>query len=372
MTTSPAELATRIGYRDVREYLAARGWTSHPSRRDHAAIYRSPGRTFEVQIPLDTSLADYGDAMLLAAQRIATFEDRLVEQVVRDLLEPHHDVVRYALVGERLGTGTIDLLTGSSLVNGAIKSLRASACSAQQPRRFHPRMTLTEAEGYIRACRLGQTEIGSYVLTIDTPLDIRERVDPGDDEMPFGRRATALLLDSTAYVARSIRRGDAARILEDRPDAPLVSANLCEALVEMLPTDESADLRLSGSWSPLVTPPATTAIDVLLDRTMFEPIEQLAAQLRPARESELGRFVGKVLELSGSPNPTGRLEGDVVLQVQLDEQLLKVRVTLGPQAYEAAGIAHFEQRYVSVRAQLHRGRRSNLLRHPNDFTVLPP
>lgn len=372
MSTSLPDLAARVGYRDLRSYLAARGWANIPSRREYAAIYRSPdGGDVEVQIPLDTSLADYGDAMFLAVRRLAGFEARAPEQVLRDLLQPHCDTLRYSLTDEALRTGTVDLLTGTSLVNGAVKSLRASACSVQHPRRFHPRMTLTDADSYIRSCRLGQTEVGSYVLTINAPLDIHDQLET-HDQAPFGRRATTLLLDSTSYIARSIRQGDPTRILDDRADAPLVSANLCEALVEMMPPDESADLRLSGSWSPLVPPPEAVPVDILLDRSMFEPIEQLAQQLRPARGSEPGLFVGKVMELSGSPNPAGDLEGDVVLQVQTDDQLLKVRATLDPNAYREAGMAHFEQRYVSVRGQLHRGRRTHLLRNPSEFMVLPP
>jgi hypothetical protein len=91
-----------------------------------------------------------------------------------------------------------------------------------------------------------------------------------------------------------------------------------------------------------------------------------------ARPIEPGRFVGKVIELSGAPNPTGGLEGDVILLVQTDDQLLEVRVTLGPEAYREAGVAHFEQRYLSVRGQLHRGRRAHVLENPSELTVLPP
>src|SRR6185295_9518636 len=122
MSSSLRELAARIGYRDLRSYLAARGWTNVPSLRDYAAIYRSPGRgDIEAQIPLETSLADYGDAMVLAARRLAGFEGRPVEQVLHDLLQPRSDTLRYALADDALRTGSIDLLTGSSLTSGAVK-----------------------------------------------------------------------------------------------------------------------------------------------------------------------------------------------------------------------------------------------------------
>jgi hypothetical protein len=371
MSSRIPTLAASVSYQALRDYLAARRWQGVPSRLGYAALYRSPGDgAIEVQIPLDLELADYADAITLAARRISGFEGRAVEEVLRDLLRPRSDTIRYALSGGSTETGTIGLIAGLSLVEGALKSLLASACSVRRPRRFHPRMTLADAESYVRGCRLGQTEIGSYVLTVDAPLDIHEQLDAHD--IPFGRRATTLLFESTAYLARAIRQGEAARVLDGPADAPLVSANLCEALVEMMPPDESAGLRLTGAWSPLIPAPASLPVAVHFDRTMFESVERLAQQLRPSQSSERAHFVGKVVELSGAPNPTGQLEGDVILQIQADDQLLEVRVTLGPEVYAHAGAAHLSQQYVSVHGQLQRGRRTHSLRNPTDFTVLPP
>lgn len=285
--------------------------------------------------------------------------------MLRDLLQPDRDVVRFALTGSGVRAGTIELAAGFGLVAGALKSLRASACSAKRPRRFHPRMTLSEADSYVAACRLGQTEIGSFVLTVDTPLMFEKGRDA--TEVPFGRRTTTMLFDATAFIAGSIRRGESSRVLDD--EQMRVSANLCEALVEMMPADESTDLRLCGRWSALLPPPPVS--EVLIDRGMFEPIEQLAQQLRPKQGSELAQFVGKVIELSGSPNPADELEGDVVLHLHVDDQLVKVRVPLAPADYQQAGLAHFGQRFVSVMGRLHRGPRVNVLEQPHGFAVLP-
>lgn len=103
---------------------------------------------------------------------------------------------------------------------------------------------------------------------------------------------------------------------------------------------------------------------------MFESIERIAQQLRPAQGREAAYFVGTVIELSGWPNPQGHLEGDVVLQMQVDDQLLKVRVNLDPDAYRRAGEAHFQQRFVGVRGLLHCGRRAHHLAEARDFIVL--
>lgn len=367
MTSPLLRLAARVGYQDLRKYVEARGWSRFPSRRDDVAIYRSTKDSdIEVQIPLETSFPDYADAIYLAARRIGEFERRPSEQVLRDLLNPRRDLVRFALKAESTVAGSIDLAMGVALHFGAVKALRASACSAQRPRRFHPRMTLGEAEAYVNACRLGQTEVGSYVLSIDTPLETRGQIDV--TEIPFGRRATQQLFEATDFVARSLRHGEPARVLDD--ERSLVSANLCEALVDMLPADEAADLRLACTWSPLLPCPPSFPSRVLIDRPMFEDLEQLAAQLRPRAGTEPVQFVGMVIELSAAPNVEARLEGDVVLQVQLDDQLAKVRVPLAADDYATALRAHAEQRYVSVKGTIRRGGRINHLEKPTDFALL--
>ncbi len=362
-------LAKSVGYQDFREYLLARSWTCVPSRHAYVAIFRSPGGgAVEVQLPLETDLVDYADAIALAARRVAEHEGRGLEAILRDLTMPRRDVVRYALGGEATTlAGSIRLQAGEAMLGGARKSLLASACSVKWPRRFHPRMTLAEAESFVRGCRLGQTEVGSFVLAIDAPLDIDN--EPPSSEAPFGRRVTSYLLTAVNQIATAIRRGEPNRVVDESGDA-LVSANLCESLVEMMPTDESADLRLSSTWSPLIPVPPSLASKVHLDRTMFEPIQRLAEQLRPARVGGPEQFVGIVIAVSGAPNPAGQLEGDVVLQVQHDDQLSRVRVTLGAEAYMQAVKAHVEQRYVSVRGLLRPGGRTNLLVNPQDFMAL--
>lgn len=87
MNDSIYALAARVRYSALRDYLIARGWKSMPSRISYAGIYRSPGGgDVEVQIPLDLDLADYADAITLAARGLSSFEGRPVEQILRDLL----------------------------------------------------------------------------------------------------------------------------------------------------------------------------------------------------------------------------------------------------------------------------------------------
>lgn len=365
------ELGRRLEPAEVRAYLESRGWIDVHSRRPYAALYRSGRQEHaeEVHVPLERSLIDYGEAMVTVARRIAAHEQRSTEAVLHDLLHPRRDLLRFALEGDAMRDGEVSLASGLALVSGVRKALLASACSVRRPRTsFHPRLSLGEAEAFLRECRLGQTEVGSFVLTVEAPLEVGPQ--PHESSEPFGRQTALMLLRSVASVAAALRAGEPQRLLQPAEDAPVVSANLCEALVEMLPPDEAADLRLRCSWSPLLPPASEAPSEVLLERHLYEPLERVARQLRPARETWPAWFVGKVFELMGSPSDQGEIEGHAVLQVQVDEELLRVRVTLGPADYRQAVLAHLEQRYVTVRGILRRGSRVHLLESASDFKLV--
>lgn len=368
MSEGQVELASRVGYQDVRDYLKSRGWTAGASRRSYAAIYRSPDReAVEVLVPLDRDLGDYAEAMARLAERVAHYEQRESSAVLRDLTQPRRDILRFALSGERTRAGAVGLLQGESLVTGVRKALLASACSVQRPRKYHPRMSLAEADAFVRSCALGQTELGSFVLTVEAPFDLAHE----PEQTPFGRQTTAYLLNATDTLANAVRRGEPELVLAAAEDQIIVSGNLCDALIEMLPSDESADLRLHGSWSPLLPMPnAPTAVHI--DRNMYEAIEDIGRQLRPQSGPRADAFLGLVSELSGSPGPSGAVEGEVTLSILIadESETIKARVVLAPEDYRIAADAHLDKKAVLIRGVLHRGRRTNQFKGVSEFSVV--
>lgn len=345
--------ADRLGWNEFRAYLEAHGWKSHPTKRPEIAVYRRSDPTpIEVVIPLERELADYGRAMFTAAEQVAAVEARSTDAVIHDLLEPSKDTLRFALLGEPMAMGTVGLSEGLSLLSGARKALLSSASSARKPRKFHPRLSFTEAEQYVSRCRLGQTEVGSYVVTIDAPHEIGPQLEA---DGPFGRRATATLLKGVASVVAGVRHGNLDALLA--VENPSYSANLCDSLVEMMPKNEAGDLKIASSWSPLIGAPADVPAVTVVDRSMYEPIEQLARQLRPVTGPLDDTFIGWVSHLAGEPNTDNEVEGEVTLEVLLPDTRLHARVLLDAPSYRAAVDAHMQTKPCMVAGILHRGAR---------------
>ncbi len=348
------DLAGRLSYEDARRYVESRGWRREKSKRPDVGIFRSGDH--EAVLPMDTALRDYASAMVMFARRVGELEGRTTERVLADLSAANRDRHRPALLGIAAPIGAT-LEDASAMIDGISRAMLAAACSALNPRPFHPRMTLGDAEAFVASATLVSTEVGSFVMVIDTPTDV-DGAPPG-----FGRETSVLLMRSLAHIATSIRAGTSDRIVNPDPGGLQVSGNLCEAVLRMAPSSESGDLRFEISWSPLMAPPKDAPRMVSIDRHMYEGIEQAARQLRPSESNVPAVHLCIAKELKGAPGPTGRAEGEVIFTVvKEDGSTVRARAHLTPEQYQTALVAHATPAPVFVEGELHRVRRGSELR----------
>ena len=258
-------------------------------------------------------------------------------------------------------------------------ALLASACSVVNPVRFHPRLSRSEADSLLTACRAGQTERGSYVLKVVCPL---HAVDVPDREEPFTRRVTRYLMQTTHRLVTNIEN-DTFDEYEREPDEtspldePPLSSNLCDALLRMQPErdDAHAQIELSTSWAAdrRVRPPRDVPSRVAVKSEYFEEIEQIAKILRPIDDSRSEEtLVATVEQLGGDVDPDGRRSGEVMFNILKDDENLRARARLDAEQYRVALEAHEKgNAYVVLHGRLRRGARVSRVEALRSITHLP-
>lgn len=368
----------------VRDYAIARGWVVDPRAKDRFWLLTHPLHPLrQLLIPKDVLDPGFEDGMVDVATRIADLEQRSMAAVLADLQTADADVLRIRLVGPAAGRGDVSLATDVALRDGARRALLASACSVLSPAPYHPRLSKGAADTLLAACRAGQTEVGSYVVRVLCPLHAVEPVSL--EPIPFTRRVTISLMRSIDELVGSIEGGTLDAYLDAHAEHPGLSANLCEALVQLQPAvDESvvdrggSEVEISTTWAsdPHVPPPSATEVParVVIKAEYSREIERAAQRLRPGgAESGKQWYVGTVERLDGSTGDDGRRAGDVRLSVFFDEgESLRARATLGPDAYAVAVAAHERGRaYVMFYAALHRGRRIGQFGPVEHFALIP-
>jgi hypothetical protein len=369
----PAELARLITARALRAYAQGLGWQPVDGINGNIAVFHRPdSKLHQLIVPVDEGMDDYGAMIAEAVAKLADYEKRPVQDVLDHLLLPPSDLLQFQDSGQHAGDGTIPLAEAVDLIAGAHKALLAQAHSVIQPRPFHPRLSRGEAERFVDACRLAQTRRGSFMVVLACPLDaIPTEQRLFEQQEPFTRRVTASLMETLTRLANAADQEAADELV--RPGAiPLLSANLCEALLQMCPEVARPNLTVRAVWSRAALPPPKSAPPsaVNLQREAFAVAAYLATRLRSAPQPVSDRFIGYVDVLRGQPGPDDHPAGEVMLTIFQSDEIVKAWLDLNTTDYAAADRAHMANIPVAFSGVLHRSPRIGRVSQVNNFRLL--
>ena len=361
---------------DVAAYLRSRGW--QPSDFDPAgrAIrwLLEAEDEFEILLPLDRDFRDYTLRMRETLKVLSIAEERSELEVLHDLTIAAVDVVRVRAQSRGAENGSLPIEDGVALVEQARNMMLAAACSAVEPRPQYPTRKPTRAVEYLRNIRLGQTEQGSYVVTLISPVPPQlasedvGRLFP-DVEEPFERKVVRTLASglraTRGAAASAAARADGIDAFRSGVERG-ISANLCEALAEA-GGETRRGVTISFAWS-LTRPAPNDLFSVTFDDDAMPVISEAARLLRETSPQQDVVLTGSVyrLERSGDEAGPGRIS---VLGV-VDSELRRVTLDLNAQDYNNAITAHRDGIAISVRGDLVREGRGYVLASPRDFRLL--
>lgn len=378
----PKDQVRSLRPRDVQLYLLSRGWEADDDESSvDAMLFRHPSLgDAEILLPLRRDLGDYTLRMADVVQTLGALERRSPFQVLNDLSGPPSDVLRLRISASDATLGNLPLDEGIQLLRGGRDMLMSAACSVIRPQAFHPEKSLKDASNFIRKCRLGQTERGSFVATIIAPVPPafqQSALKSYDEEFqqavePFPRRVTTRLMTSLDIVDHAIKTARLDPVLDGIDDG--VSANLCEALVTMKPPGDQSRLDVNMSWSrsrPRL--PEGVPQVVSFSQADFPIIEEAGRRLRERSVPRRERFVGKVHALqSDVPSLFDDLVGKIIIRTEVGGQSARVKVVLNRDDYKRACDAHRDEVRVAVKGVIHHDVKIRVyeLSEASDFEVL--
>lgn len=349
-------------------YARAAGWTKADAYGDHSDVYAGPSLP-EIIIPRTRRLGDYAPVVAQLISIFAQTAEISETALYNDLVIADRDAVR-ARVSDGAADGSVDLNSGVSLVAGIRDTLLATACSLRNPRPLYRTGANQEANDLLRQMRLGQTEHGSFVVTLLTPAipppPLEPRLpDPATDPAPLARQVTRRLdkaLDAARRAAEMASGGDAS--IFPKAVQSGVSANLCEALVNLI--EPTGMLDISITWAR--TLPMPTARQTFNFTSYDAPILRAAAQSFHSREPQPD------VELFGSVQTLRRDEsesdGAVTIRASVDGVVRSVRAVLTQSDYARAIRAHEQRWPVVVTGDLERTGQRWHLHGPRLVTVI--
>lgn len=371
-----AEAVRAIQPVDAALYLRANAWEQGATVAGRSSVWtrRRGDEEFEALLPLDRGLADYALRMGDLLSVLAAAEQRSPSLVYRDLLTITSDVIRIRIADPELTDGTLPIEDHAQIAQKARDLMLAAACAATEYRPVWHKKKPAQAMDHVRSLRIGQSERGSYVLTVVSRVTPQlhgtgEQMALPDLEAPYERKVTQTLAQSLQALHRAAEEAALTQQIAsfDRAVFQGVNANLCDAVVGLWGGGETQrNLGFSFSWSPARPAPPELQRTVNFSPDRIPVIREAGRQLREREPLPDFELRGPVVKLErGDGASTGR----ATIVGLLDDRQGRVTVELDDAQYHVAVRAHGNGHSVRVTGTLVREGRGFLLKNASALSI---
>lgn len=365
--TGSSHQITHISAHDVAAYARSTGWSCLGNYGREASVFGK--NEHSLLVPLASDFADYDRRMQEIVSNLAKFERRSQDSILRDLAYASSDVFRIRLANPLFDDGEVTLEQGILLFDNAQKIVQAAARSALSPKAYHLARAGTQTEDFLKKVKLGQTEIGSYILTIVFPVtpDLLSEQE-SESALPFERKVTRSLVTGLNSLETAVRSQVAKPSLDPFLESigQGVSANLCEALSNIGEKTEGSTVDTQVTWARNRRSPELDTKARFLGGD-FSYLRSAAIRLKEQDWDDNLLIAGPVTRIESEKALLG---GEVFVYALVGESSRRVKVTLNQDQYKKANEAHLAGQNIEIGGKIQKAGRYLTIDAPTSFSVL--
>lgn len=350
----------------LRRALQRLGWAPTGTFRNRVEYWEPQednlrGSVHEVILPLGEDISDRDsltERALAALDGEYGVEFRKTLQMIETMISKHLDEVLSSRSTED-DRGLIPWDEGSSMVIGTRGLLSAAAKATSRSRRRFANAETPISDAFLERCLMGQTRVGSYVVTALTPahgsFSSSGSTAVGDAvKAPTydGRAITSKLQSALAAVAEAVhetRSGGSVEAFDSYINNG-VSLELIRSITQVV-GDVEASVSIQYNDSDVLDSPEFQRGGQTFYFTPPDAVvlANAAHYFAEAPEPKLAALSGEVIGLRSS---TASPERTIQLFARVDGSPRVVHVSLTPEQYEMALEAHKRETRLSVTGEL--------------------
>lgn len=219
------------------------------------------------------------------------------QELAREIHSRETDGLKVRLASSETAQGSIPLGTAAHMLYGLRSLLVATARMEAEPAPSHRTTRKRETE-FGDFCRLGQTELGSFVINIEVPLFF----DWSNNS--FSRKVTQRIMRGLEIVTQVQKPEDLVRAYPDG-----MNANMLEAMLMLRPDTPNFQINIASEFTKQIPLSHPVPDEVEIRAHNFDVMEEGARQLRELDAPKELSYRGRVRTLVSN---TGQVNIDVV------------------------------------------------------------
>jgi hypothetical protein len=153
---------------------------------------------------------------------------------------------------------------------------------------------------------------------------------------------------------------------------PLLSSNICKAVINFQDENEQADLYLNFKWASIINKPLNTKNSIKIQHDYYSRIEDIRQELKNQEKDKEDIFIGTVEALAGDLDESEQRAGDVILDIyQQDGESIRARVSLKAEWHNRAIEAYKNSgNFIQIKGKLLAGNQPRVMKDITDFMII--
>ena len=334
-----------------------------------------------VILPLDSDRSDYNSLLSEAIQVLAMSEEDSAGRVLRYLVGTPGDELKFRKETSSV-RGAISWTAGEELIQSARETIIASAKATADRRSYFGNSNYFLAKEFLNSVLMGQTEIGSYVLTAYTPPQQRfferksQKTAPGaipGDGAHSGRDVVEVMTEALKATRSAIDYYQKTSSMDEFFENVQVgvSRELTQAIKKLVNQSDGASVIVEVNENDELgleyAVPRKRITEVEFRPTDFSVLERASANLGKPQEIDSVTVVGTVDLLTRRVGTVGVIG----LQVIEGSRARRVRVRLPNDSYDIALEAHRNNDAIRVTGRQEREGNFYWLYEPSRVSIVP-
>ena len=270
-----------------------------------------------------------------------------IEDVVEMANNGPSDVIRNRIDIPKTNGGSLPAEMAASKYNGMVELLKATAGAVGK--RKEPRIPAKE---YLDACRVGQSEFGSYVMKLYAPIIVQNTA---CDDGGNGREVTIAAATNFSFLADDAYNAEL-------PLPAAMTAQVAAAIAKIRPHEDlfSGDSSLTVSYTrtadllpkELIMP--AKGIVIPLRPELFDRAERIEERLNKGTGVEEMTLQGHIVDLHMDPPGTKELKYQITIKAANPNR--RVTMRLLPVEYRRASEWQVQKKLVELTARIDKRR----------------
>lgn len=363
------KMAGRISFVDLCKYVTDLKWTKFTGKvRSGISIYQKyiGDQFYQITIPASRAFSDYDFSIRRVIQTLSETEGKSEEQLILELLNPMSDILRVRHISNEVENGSILFEDAINLYENAKKLLLDATLDVYNFKRIHKGRPPEEVQQFINKCRYGQTEIGSYVISlvcpfvsIDSSRQVQQLTLFSDEEVAaysLTRKATSKVIQSINTIKQTIDNGeDLSELIENTEQK--ISVSFVEALTNLNLSTLDSSLEITAKWAPTIVHNKPEMNIAKISHDYYLPLKTIVDKYKAEDEKSSITIEGRISHLDANPKIEDRENGKAkMVYIDNKEQARKMQLELNREDYETAIKAHTDGLTIRAVGEMVNGR----------------